>query len=302
MQKSANNVSYILFIAVVALLSYGRIYFFQDVTWDDNCWLLSRYASSNLKQFLDTGFFELRRVPLGMYLYLLFSIHKYTNHPYLIWHSLNVVVQVLTPIVFYLFINNLFGKNKILAFFISLCFLIVPLDSTLPYLTVSAYRIATLLTVTSFYMIERFIAIKKSWWLFIAALLITGVAEYVFMEVTVAFEMGRFFVIGYSFYKNETKENALIKKTLTYWMPFLLLAMPLVFYKLQYKPYGIYESYYLIDCRSCSNCFGCVNLRNKRKTKTAFVPCTRMLAPWNPEGVIPKRRKIKKYAKRVSGR
>src|SRR4030066_2442096 len=102
---------FLVVIAAIAIISYGRIYFFNDIVWDDNCWLLAAYASSNLEQFLNTGFYELRRVPMGAFLYYLFSLHKTTNHPYLIWHTINIIVQVITPVFLYLFIKGLFrGK------------------------------------------------------------------------------------------------------------------------------------------------------------------------------------------------
>ena len=64
------------FIAILAVLAYGRIYFLRDVFWDDNCWLLSVYASKDIIEYLNTGWFELRRVSLGLFTYYFFSLHR----------------------------------------------------------------------------------------------------------------------------------------------------------------------------------------------------------------------------------
>lgn len=234
-------------IAALAVLSYGRIYFFQDIVWDDNCWLLSAYTSSGLKQFLDTGFFEMRRAPMGVYLYYLLSLHKASNHPYLFWHSLNLLVQVLSPVVLYLFLKNLF-ERRAFALLAAISFVVFPLDGTLPYLCSTVYRSATLFIVTSFYLTERYLARDPPRWSFLAvALLLTGIAEYVFMELTVFLEAARLFVIGYLCFKRGFRGGDLLQRAVGFWAPFLLLSLPLVVYKSLYKPYGIYKGLYSID-------------------------------------------------------
>lgn len=237
-----------LIIAFFAVVSYSRVLFFRDVFWDDNCWLMAAYSSSNLDQFLNTGFYELRRVPMGAFLYYLFSLHKTTNHPYLIWHTINIIVQVITPIFLYLFIKGLFKGKEVLSLFIAVSFVVFPLDYTLPYLTVISYRIAIMLTMTSFYLIVKALEKDKpEYFLFLTAILMSIISYYVFLESTVFFELARLFVIGYIFYSKGTERKLLARKAVIYWLPFFLFCIPLVSYKLIFKPYGIYEGVYKAD-------------------------------------------------------
>ncbi len=235
-------------ITIIAIINYGRIYLLNDVVWDDNCWLLAAYASNNLDQFLNTGFYELRRAPMGAFLYYLLGLHKTTNHPYLIWHSINIIVQILTPIFFYLFIKGLFKGKELLSLFIAVSFVAFPLDYTLPYLTVVSYRIAIMLTMISFYLTVK--ALEKEnpeYLLFLTAVLISAISYYAFLESTVFFEPARLFVIGYIFYSKGIKNNLLTRKAVIFWLPFFLLCIPLVSYKLIFKPYGIYDGIYKIN-------------------------------------------------------
>jgi hypothetical protein len=237
-----------LIIAFFAVLSYSRLLFFRDVFWDDNCWLMAAYSSSNLDQFLDKGFYEIRRVLLGVFLYFFFSLSKSTGHAYLIWHSVNLSIQILAPVFLYLFLNNLLKDKKSLSFFAALIFAIFPLDTTLPYLSAINYRIATMLAIISLCLTQR--AFEKEdarWALLVTALAISAISYYVFLEMTIVFEGARLFVIGYIFYKRGSKGKSLIRDTIGYWLPFFLICIPLVLYKLIYKPYGIYSGMYKTD-------------------------------------------------------
>jgi|GEM_PF-1567820 len=237
-----------LIIAFFAVLSYSRVLFFRDVFWDDNYWLMAAYSSTNLDQFLDKGFYEIRRVLLGVFLYFFFSLSKSTEHAYLIWHSVNLSIQILTPVFLYLFLNNLLKDKKLLSFFAALSFAILPLDITLPYLSAINYRIATMLALISFCLTQRAFAEGGiRWALLVTALVISAISYYVFLEMTIVFEGARLFVIGYIFYNRGSKGKSLIRDTIRYWLPFFLICIPLALYKLIYKPYGIYSGMYKTD-------------------------------------------------------
>jgi len=235
-------------IAVLALLSYGNIWFFRDVVWDDNCWLQSLYSSINLNDFLQTGFVELRRVPLGIFLYYFFKLHKTTDYFYEIWHTVNMITQIGTPVFLYLFIKNMFKNCSIPAFFIGISYTVLPLDYTLPYATVTSYRLSIMLGVLSFYLTEKaFIDEKPRWSLILTALLVSGISYYVFLEGTIIFEPARLFVIWYILNKRNGVQQGVMKKAFVYWMPFFILCIPLGVYKLMFKPYGIYAGTYTTD-------------------------------------------------------
>lgn len=233
-----------LTVALFALLSYGRIYFFHDVMWDDNCWLLASYSSSNLEEFLSTGFYELRRVPMGVFLYYLFSLHKSSDYPYIIWHSLNIACQVFSPVVLYFFIRNYFNGKRLLSFLIASSFAVFPLDYTLPYLTAVTYRLATLLTLVSFYLTGKALEKDKHNPLLVLSLLSSAISYYIFMEMTFVFEAARFFIIRSILIKKGLKGNELFRNAFRYWLPFMLSCLPLIIYKLTFKPYGLYEDVY----------------------------------------------------------
>ncbi|KAF0144479.1 MAG: hypothetical protein FD156_1783 [Nitrospirae bacterium] len=248
MKKQKNKFDFLPYVVILfVILSYGRIFWLRDVFWDDNCWLLSEFSSLNLDQFLNTGFYEMRRAPLGIFFYYFFSLHKATGHAYLIWHSMNMIIQILTPVFLYFFLKNLFKDKQLLSFFIAASLVVFSLDNTLPYLSAINYRIAILLAVISFYLTERAFGRDNPWFLLVISLLISGLSYYVFMEAAIVFEPARLFVIGYIFHKKGLDGKSLIKKSLKYFLPFFLLCIPLVLYKLTYKSYGIYGGKYKTD-------------------------------------------------------
>lgn len=237
-----------LFVAFTAVLSFGRIWFFQDVVWDDNCWLLSVYSTKNLEGFLNTGYIELRRGLHGIFTYYFLKMHKTSDYIYLIWHAINIFIQIASPVFLYLFLKNLFNGRKFLPLFVSISYVIVPLDNTLPYVTAVNYRLATLLVIFSFYLTERaFAGDEVRWFLASASLLSAGVSYYFLMEVTIVFEPVRLFVIGYILYNKNSEHTLQMKKALLFWAPFFLLCVPLIAYKLAFKPYGIYAGVYDTD-------------------------------------------------------
>jgi len=239
---------FLLFVALTAVLSFGRIWFFRDVVWDDNCWLLSVYSTRDLGEFLNTGYIELRRVLHGTFVYYFLKIHRASDYVYLIWHSINIFIQIASPIFLYLFLRNLFNGRRLLPLFAAISYIIVPLDNTLPYVTAVNYRLATLLVIFSFYLTERaFAGNKTRWFLVFGGLLSSGFSYYVLMEVTIVFEPVRLFVIGYALYNRDPEHTFPVKKALLYWMPFFLLCIPLIAYKLMFKPYGIYSGVYETD-------------------------------------------------------
>ena len=101
-----------LILLLLALASYGRVLFMKDIFWDDNCWLEAIYASNNLSQFLQAGFVEMRRLPLGAFFYYFFDLHKLTNHAIPLWETFNLAVQVVTPLLIYRLTTNLASGNR----------------------------------------------------------------------------------------------------------------------------------------------------------------------------------------------
>lgn len=235
-----------LIIISLALLSYVRILLLLNVFEDDNAWLLSVYASGNLSEFLNTGWIELRRIPQGIFLYYFLGAHKLFDNPYILWQSLNLLIQVVSPLLLYYFLNNLI-KDRYLAFLSACCFIVYPIDTTLPVFSNIYYRIGIMLTITSFYFTERGLSKNIRWVFLLISFLLSGISHYILIEGTIALEPARLFFIGYIFYNKGILSKDLIKKTLIIWLPFFLLCIPLIIYKLIFKPYGIYTGTYKTD-------------------------------------------------------
>ena len=235
-----------LLLAVIAAISYIRIFFLMDVFMDDHCWLQSIFTSNDIIDFLNTGFFELRRVPQGLALYPIWMLFKISDHAFFIVHLITIVIQIITPVVLYLFINKLFRK-RILAFIIASILLIYPIDTTVLVITTMPYRLGLLISLISFYLTQRAFAEKTIWLYLIIAFLLSAISHIFLMESTIALEPARLFMIGFILYNRGYEKKKVILSSLKYWSPFLLLCIPVVLYKLFYKPYGIYEGTYSPD-------------------------------------------------------
>jgi hypothetical protein len=221
--------------------------FINDVVWDDNCWILSYYFTNNLEEFLNTGFYELKRVPMGILYYYYYSLHKLTDHAHLIWNSFNMIIQILSPLILYFFITNTLKGRRFLAFLIAASFIICPIDMTLPYYANINYRLGTFFCILSFYFTERALSKNNHRGLFLAAMAASAFPVYFLLETAITLEPARLSLIGYILSKKYSDRRTLIKKSLILWMPFILLCIPLALYRLISKPYGIYSNTYTMN-------------------------------------------------------
>lgn len=236
-------------IALVAILSFWKLWFIRDVIWDDNCWLLSVYATNSLHEYLGTGYYELRRVALGTFSYFFLKLHKDTDYFFLVWHAAETVLAVGTPLLLYALIQLLFPKKTVLAFFIAISFTVFHLDHTLPYAVAVSYRICLLLIIASLYLSSKSIDGGNIRYApMAAALLLAAIAYYVFIEGAVAFEVTRLAILAYLLNRQTRLPVATyVKRLAAYTAPFFILCVPLIIYKLVYKPYGIYQGIYHTD-------------------------------------------------------
>jgi hypothetical protein len=245
--KNSNAVAFLIIVFFTAL-SYGRVWFIQDNIWDDNCWLLSSYATEGWRQFFETGIFEARRYGTGFFLYLIFGLHRDTGYFYVIWHGINTVTQIATPFVLYLLVREVFPGRWLLALYAAVALVVFPLDYTLAYASGANYRISLLLSVISIYLTQRAIA-EQSLRIPVLSLslVIAGISYYAFMEAAVALEPARWALIGVHHYRHGLRGHLLHKRVFYHALPYLLLSMPLLVYKLLFKPYGIYAGIYEFD-------------------------------------------------------
>ena len=248
MKMKNTNLIALLLITLFAALSYGRVWSIQDAIWDDNCWLLSSYATENWRQFFDTGIFELRRYGFGMHVYLLFGLHRDTEYFYVIWHGINTVTQIATPFMLYLIVREAFPDRRLLALYAAIALVLFPLDYTVAYASGSNYRISLLISVISIYFTQRSIGEQglklPAFWL---SLITAGISYYVFMEAAVALEPARWALIGVRHYHRGLRDRLLWKQTLSHALPYFLICAPQLIYKLLFKSYGIYASLYELD-------------------------------------------------------
>jgi len=234
---------------LLALVTHARIWQIQDVIWDDNAWLLSIYSTENLRDFLNIGFHDLQREPLGIFLYFLFGLHRDTEFFFPVWHILGLLLSTLSPVVLYVFILQLF-KDRHLALFSGLTFIVFPLDYTIGFASAINYQVSLFLMLVSLLLSVYMVRIAAHRYLFMAGSLLTaGLSQYVFLEASVALEPAR--LLMFAFLSGGTRWNvgrhwrfALGKS-----LPFLLLPIPLVIYKLSVPTSGIHAALYQLDIR-----------------------------------------------------
>lgn len=230
-------------------MAFLRVWSVQDVIWDDNAWLLTLYESNNLGDFLEAGPLELRRPQLGTYLYGLFWFFRNTEYFYLVWHGINTLTALSSPLLLYLFLRRSFPDRHELAFFSAIAFIIFHLDLTVLFASASNYRIGLLLTLLSFLFLERTIHEPKGiagGWLF-ASICAAIVSHSIFMEATITLEPARWLVI-FHLLRSRHAKNSQPWRTATYlWLLFVLAAMPVIIYKLAYKPFGLFGHVYHIN-------------------------------------------------------
>lgn len=249
MLKRNPDTQLVMILVALALLANVRLFWINDIFWDDHNWLQSLYVTHGLQDFLNTGFVELRRTGYGSFIYYLLSLHKVnTDLFYGVLHAVNFTSVILTPVVFYLFVRNLLDGNRRLAFCAAAAFVVFPLDHTLPYASASHYRVAMLLSSISFYLMERGIRQShgKQTRLFMS-LLASALAMYIFVEAMVALEPARLLIINHLREKDRPRRHNGVQITLRQWLPYALLCVPLVIYKIVYPPYGIYAGMYQIN-------------------------------------------------------
>lgn len=242
-----NNRDSILFYSLLVLLaaaSYARVWTINGVMWDDNAWLISLYTTPDLNGFLNTGFVEMRRIPQGIFLYLLFWLHKNTDLYFPTWHLLNMVTQIGTPLILYATCLRLFNRQRLLAFLIAMSFIAFPIDQTLPHASSINYRLGLLLAIVSFYLTVLAIPNERRMLTF-ASVVLAAVSYTVLMEATVALELGRFAIIAYMLnHHTNIRGKHLIQATSLKWLPYLILCASFSVYRLLVRSYGSYADIY----------------------------------------------------------
>lgn len=239
----------LLGIMAVAILSYGRVWLIHDPIWDDNAWLLSIYSTVSLDEYLQTGVAGMRRIPLTAFTYYFFSSHYYSpNYFYGLWHGISTLTLLASPAVLYLIVRLVF-QNRLLALLSGVCLVVFPLDYTVPLASNVNYRLGMLFGLVSIYMsLKAYTGDRLHIPSLVLALLSAVLSHSVFMESAVALEPGRMALIGLLHYaKQPVLSRTLVFKTLRQSLPFLLACVPLVIYKMAFKPYGIYEGIYNFD-------------------------------------------------------
>lgn len=216
----------------------------RDVYADDNCWLFSIYLTSNLSEFLATGFTEMRREPLGAFLYFFFLPFRFTDNPYPGWHTVSLAIQIATPLILYRLLRDL-SSDAWLAAFVASALILVPLDHVVPYLSSVNYRLGLLFGLSSLLLTDLAARNSRWTWRLPLALLCSALASYVFMEATIAFEAARLLILWHRLRRKEKSVSELLRTATAWWGPFLLLCVPLVAYKLLFKPYGMYAGIYV---------------------------------------------------------
>lgn len=241
---STSPAAYFL-IALLSVLAYWRIWTVRDVISDDNAWMLAVYAIEGLDEFLNTGAVELRRIIMGNLTYWFFSLHRNTEFFYVVWHGIHSVTQIASPILLFLLIREMFPASSRLALFSAIALVAFPLDYTLPYATVTNYRLSLLLTLASLYFTSRSLSQPRLRILSLMVALATGVTSYfIFMEAAIALEPARVLLIIFHCYRSDQPGHTWIRRATLASSVYILVGIPFILEKLLYMPHGRYEGIY----------------------------------------------------------
>lgn len=233
----------IWFLLLLAFLCFGRLLFLHDINYDDNCWLLSIYGTTDLSSFLDTGFRELRRVPQGISLYTLLLPHTLVENSFHLWQSLTILTGFLSSLGIYLLLRSLPGIPSTAPFWAAVFFLIAPIETTQGIVHTSMYRVGTMLSIFSLYLTSRYMQTLKRWY-FAGALVLYAFVSVFLLEGAIALEPGRFAILAYLFAASGCSRRESAKRGALLMLPFVLVTIPIVLYKLLLKPFGIYAGTY----------------------------------------------------------
>jgi hypothetical protein len=237
----------ILVVLALVVLSGIRVWLVRDGIWDDNAWLLSKYATEGPQQFLDTGFVEVRRIPLGIFLYVLFQIHYLSDYFYVAWHALDVITQAGSPVLLYLILRKQFPEHGQLALFAAVSLVVFPLDYTIGYASGSSYRVGFLFFIASVYATQHAFADARIRPLPLITAIAASAASYTLIESVIALEPARASIIAHLLYRAGFRHKALFGRLVYRYTPFALVGLLLVIYKLTFRPFGIYEGIYNFD-------------------------------------------------------
>jgi hypothetical protein len=215
----------------------------RDVYLDDNAWLLALYLSDSLRDFLAMGFIEMRREPLGAFLYFFYLPFRFLENPFVVWHTVCLAVQIGTPLVLYGLVRNVSG-DAWLGAFVAAAMIVVPLDYAVPYLSAINHRIGLLLGLASLYLTDDFARRGARGWRLGLALVLAGLAQYVFIEAAITLEPARLILLWNRLHRSGQPIAETARLVIKGWAPFVALSVPLVLYKLLYRPYGIYAGTY----------------------------------------------------------
>lgn len=236
-------------LLLLSSLAFLRVWFVGDIIWDDNFWAEAIYECQNdYDCFYRAGFLEMARPLLAPYIYSLFWLYRNTDYFYVIWHSIDTLTFLGSPLLLYFFLRNLFPEKQELAFFSASAFVVFHLDQTLAYAAATNYRIGLLLTIVSFFLTERaFQKNKVRTGYMIAAAIFAVVSHSVFIEATLTLEPARGLAIAYLIKARLALSRPVWRSTLRYWYLFVLLTLPIIAYKLLNQPEGFYGHMYSIN-------------------------------------------------------
>jgi hypothetical protein len=232
-------------VILVGLLCHGRIFSLSGFFWDDTAWMYSLYSTGGLGEFLDTGFLELRRPGMGVFLYLLLLPHKLGFHPHLIWDIIQLSIILGAAVLLFFFCRNLF-RSDFLAFSSAALLAVYALDATIAVNVQSVYRLGVLVGIASFLCTERALAQGMAMKYYAGAVLLQIFGLLVTLESLVALEPARMALIWYVLGRRDASGSmrARMKQAALYCAPFLAVAALEVGYKMTFRPYGVYAGFY----------------------------------------------------------
>ena len=244
------NFFLILLFASFILINFRPLLSIDDIFWDDNHWLLHFYKSDNLYDFLNYGFFEMRRYGQGIFFYNIFKLIADYDHGLYLFNFFNILLKFFSTLLIFYLVFLLTKKNIIFSILVSIIYISNPLDHALPYISAANYRLGFFLEILSIYIsVKAFYLNNFDLKRLFYCIFLTVFSIFFLIETILVFEPVRILFIYIILYNKKIPFSKMnFKKYLIkYIILYFIFTLPFIFFKIYFPPYGSFENIYNLD-------------------------------------------------------
>jgi len=245
-----NNAFVYFFLLGLVFLCWGGLLSLHGIWWDDWAWVWQFYSTENFSQYIKP-FISLRKVFEGTVLYLLFSLFSvFKEYTTLVWNILKFIVLFFNAVIIYGIAKRILGNKSLLPVLIASFFVVSPVVNNICLVTF-LYQIETLTFLLSLHFCSKALLEnenrKINYTLSIILAFFTMFAHGGF----ILFDGVRALIIFYIFYNKRNLDFIKAsKKTLIFWLPFLIIGVVVVIDSFLRPQNGAYAGEYKIPALS----------------------------------------------------